>query len=86
MTALSTSMSTPQFFCGWAIVPACFLISVAVSGTSMAFGVFIPPLVQDTGRSHSALSFTYALSSVVTGVGVLVVGSLVHAWNYALTA
>src|SRR5918992_688595 len=30
------------------------------------------------GWSHSALSFTYALSSMVTGVGVLVVGSLVH--------
>jgi hypothetical protein len=49
---------------------------MAMSGSSMAFGVFIPPLVQDMGWSHSALSFTYALSSLVTGVGVLVVGSL----------
>jgi MFS family permease len=78
MTALSTAISTPRFFYGWVILPACFLISVAMSGASMAFGVFIPPLVQDMGGSHSALSFTYALSSMVTGVGVLVVGSLVH--------
>jgi MFS family permease len=78
MAAPSTVSSTPRFFYGWAILPACFLISMAMSGASMAFGVFIPPLVQDMGWSHSALSFTYALSSMVTGVGVLVVGSLVH--------
>jgi hypothetical protein len=39
MTALSTAIFTPRFFCGWVILPACFLISMAVSGTSMAFGV-----------------------------------------------
>jgi hypothetical protein len=45
MTTLSTAISTPRFFYGWVILPACFLISVAMSGASMAFGVFIPPLV-----------------------------------------
>lgn len=84
MATPSTMVSTPRFFYGWAILPACFLISMAVSGTSMAFGVFIPPLVKDMGWSHSALSFTYALSSIVTGGGVLVVGSLVHSRSLRL--
>ncbi len=52
---------------------------MVVSGTSLAFGVFIPPLVQDMGWSHSALSLSYSISSLVTGFGVLGVGSLVHA-------
>jgi len=36
------------------------------------------------GWSPSALSFTYTLSSMVTGIGVLVVGSLVHARSLCL--
>ena len=84
MATPSIETSTPRFFYGWAILPACFLISMSVSGASMAFGVFIPPLVKAMGWSHSALSFTYALSSVVTGLGVLVVGSLVHARSLRL--
>ena len=51
---------------------------MAVSGTSIAFGVFIPPLVKAMNWSHSALSFTYALSARVARIGVLVVGSLVQ--------
>jgi hypothetical protein len=51
---------------------------MAVSDTSIAFGVFIPPLLKAMSWSHSALSYTYALSSMVTRIGVLVVGSLVQ--------
>ena len=60
---------------------ACFLITTVASGTMMAFGVFISPLSEAMGWSHSALSFTYALSAIVTGLGVLVVGSLEHAYS-----
>jgi hypothetical protein len=38
---------------------------MAVSGTSIAFGVFIPPSVKAMSWSHSALSFTYALPAVL---------------------
>jgi sugar phosphate permease len=72
------SNSTPKFFYGWVMLPACFLIIVVASGTRMAFGVFITPLADAMGWSHSALSFSYALSSIVSGVGVLVVGSLLN--------
>jgi MFS family permease len=58
------------------IMATCFVITMVASGTMMAFGVFITPLSEAMGWSHSALSFTYALSAVVTGLGVLVVGSL----------
>jgi MFS family permease len=46
------------------------------SGTMMAFGVFINPLVEDMGWSHSSLSATYAVSSIVSGLSILSVGSL----------
>ena len=53
MTAPSTPLATLRFFYGWAILSACFLSSMAVSGTSMAFGVFIPPLGLDPVLDHS---------------------------------
>ena len=74
----STPTSTPRLFYGWIILPSCFLITLVASGTRMAFGVFITPLVDAMGWSHSAVSFTYALGSIITGVGVLVVGSFLH--------
>jgi MFS family permease len=74
----STSAAAPRFFYGWIILAACFLITMVASGTMMAFGVFITPLADDMGWSHSALSFTYALASIVSGVGMLAVGSLLH--------
>ncbi|MDH3603447.1 MAG: hypothetical protein OEU26_27870 [Candidatus Tectomicrobia bacterium] len=70
--------AAPRFFYGWIILPACFLITRVASGTRMAFGVFITPLVDAMGGSHSAVSFTYAQSSIVSRVGVLVVGSFLH--------
>jgi MFS family permease len=68
----------PRFFYGWIVLAACFLVTIVASGTMMAFGVFITPLSEDMGWSHSALSFTYALSAIVTGLGMLAVGSLIH--------
>ena len=65
----------PRLFYGWVMLFACFLTAMMASGTMMAFGVFINPLADDMGWSHSALSFSYALSSIVTGVGVLAIGS-----------
>src|SRR5262245_21149173 len=73
-----------RFFYGWVVLATCFLITTVASGTMMAFGVFITPLVDDMGWSHSALSFAYALSAIVSGVGVLVVGSLEHAYSIRL--
>lgn len=71
--------SSGRFFYGWVVLFACFLITTVASGTMMAFGVFITPLADDMGWSHSSLSFAYALSAIVSGLGVLVVGSLEHA-------
>jgi MFS family permease len=51
------------------------------SGTMMAFGVYINPLAEDMGWSHSALSFSYALSAIVSGVGVLAIGSYMHVYS-----
>ena len=74
----------PRVFYGWIILLACFLTTMMASGTMMAFGVFINPLVDDMGWSHSALSFTYALSAVVSGVGVLAIGSYMHIYSLRL--
>lgn len=64
-----------RVFYGWVVLFACFMVTTVASGTMMAFGVFITPLAEDMGWSHSALSFSYALSALVTGIGVLIVGS-----------
>jgi MFS family permease len=50
----------------------------------MGFGVFITPMAEDMGWSHSALSFSYALSAMVTGIGVLIVGSFLHSHSVRL--
>lgn len=73
-----TATPAARFFYGWIILIACFAITTVASGTMMGFGVFINPMADDMGWSHSSLSFAYALSSLVTGVGVLVVGSFMH--------
>lgn len=81
---LAHNASSPRLFYGWIVLMACFLTTMMASGTMMAFGVFINPLVDDMGWSHSALSFTYALSSIVSGVGVLVMGSYMHVYSLRL--
>jgi MFS family permease len=68
-----------RLFYGWIVLAACFLITFLASGTMMAFGIFINPMADDMGWSHSALSFTYAISSIVSGLGILGVGTLMHA-------
>jgi MFS family permease len=73
-----------RFFYGWVILAACFMVTTVASGTMMGFGVFITPMADDMGWSHSALSFSYALSALVTGVGVLIVGSFLHTHSVRL--
>ena len=70
-----------RFFFGWIVLAACFLITFLASGTMMAFGIFINPMADDMGWSHSALSFTYAISAIVSGLGILGVGTLMHAYS-----
>ncbi len=70
--------SAPRFFYGWIILAATSLMTMVSSGTLMAFGVFINPMAEDLGWSHSILSFSYAISSIVSGLGLLAVGSLMH--------
>jgi MFS family permease len=81
---LAQTASTPRFFYGWIVLIACFLTTMMASGTMMAFGVFINPLAEDMGWSHSALSFTYALSSIISGLGVLAIGSYMHVYSLRL--
>ena len=75
------SPSAPRIFYGWIIMVACLFITMASSGTMMAFGVFINPMSADLGWSHSILSFSYAVSSIVSGIGILVVGSMLHVYS-----
>src|SRR5262244_4247543 len=82
MTAASSAPASDpacrHFFYGWVILAACFMITTVASGTMMGFGVFITPMAEDMGWSHSALSFSYSLSAMTTGIGVLIVGSFLH--------
>jgi hypothetical protein len=74
---VAQTSAPPRFFYGWIVMLACLLITMASSGTMMAFGVFINPMAEDLGWSHSILSFSYAVSSIVSGLGILVVGSYI---------
>ena len=78
---VAQSQSPPRIFYGWIIMVACLFITMASSGTMMAFGVFINPMSADLGWSHSILSFSYAVSSIVSGIGILVVGSVLHVYS-----
>lgn len=84
MSPSTLSTPEPRFFYGWVILIACFIITTVASGTMMGFGVFINPMADDMGWSHSSLAFAYAISSIVTGLGVLVVGSILHAHSVRL--
>ena len=77
----SQTPPSPRMFYGWIIMVACLLTTMASSGTTMAFGVFITPMASDLGWSHSILSFSYAVSSVVSGLGILVIGSIIHRYS-----
>ena len=62
--AASAPASDPacrRFFYGWVILAACFMVTAVASGTMMGFGVFITPMVENMGWSHSALSLLYSL-------------------------
>jgi MFS family permease len=83
-SAAASDPADPRFFYGWVILVACFIVTTVASGTMMGFGVFITPMAEDMGWSHSALSFSYALSAMVTGMGVLIVGSFLHSHSVRL--
>jgi len=83
-SASDADSAGPRFFYGWVILAACFVVTTVASGTMMGFGVFITPMADDMGWSHSALSFSYALSAMVTGIGVLIVGSFLHSHSVRL--
>ncbi len=72
------SSPAPRLFYGWIVMVACLCVTMVSSGTMMAFGVFINPMSADLGWSHSVLSFSYAVSSIVSGLGILGVGSILH--------
>jgi MFS family permease len=86
-TASSSSAADPACrrpFYGWVVLVACFIVTTVASGTMMGFGVFITPMADDMGWSHSALSFSYALSAMVTGIGVLIFGSFLNSHSVRL--
>ena len=81
MLSQPLSRAAPRFFYGWIITITCFFVTLVASGTLMAFGVFINPMAAALGWSHSSLSFTYAISSIVSGLAILAVGSLIHRYS-----
>jgi len=83
-SAPASDPACPRFFYGWVVLIACFIVTTVASGTMMGFGVFITPMAEDMGWSHSALSFSYSLSAIVTGIGILIVGSFLHTHSVRL--
>ena len=60
----------------WTIVSIIAVMQMVGSSIRMAFGVFIEPLSEQFGWGQSAITFAYALSSVVTALASPLAGSL----------
>lgn len=66
----------PNFFYGYIIVAAAFLIMVIMWGTFYSFGIFFKPLLQEFGWTRAMTSGAFALSHVVLSLFSLVAGKL----------
>ncbi|HSR10228.1 MAG TPA: MFS transporter [Thermodesulfobacteriota bacterium] len=63
-----------QFFYGYVVVGAAFIIMVLAWGSNRSFGVFVEPILRDFGWTRAALSGSFTLNAIVMGVLTLVAG------------
>ena len=67
---------TSEFFYGYIIVLACFLIQGIGIGTFVAFGVFFKPLLGEFGWSRATLSGASSLAFLLMGFLGILVGNI----------
>ena len=66
----------PQFFYGYIVVVAAFLIMLVMFGVYYAFGVFFKPVLAEFGWTRAMTSGAFSLSWIVSGLLAIVMGRL----------
>ncbi len=66
----------PQFFYGYIVVVAAFLIMMVMFGVYYAFGVFFKPVLAEFGWTRAMTSGAFSLSWIVSGLLAIVMGRL----------
>ena len=66
----------PEFFYGYIVVVAAFLIMVAIFGLYYCFGIFFDPMLLEFGWTRAMTSGAFSLSMVVYGLLNVAVGGL----------
>ena len=66
----------PQFFYGYIVVVAAFLIMLVMFGVYYAFGVFFKPVLAEFGWTRVMTSGAFSLSWIVSGLLAIVMGRL----------
>lgn len=66
----------PQFFYGFIVVVAAFLIMVVMFGVYYTFGIFFKPVLTEFGWTRAMTSGAFSLSWIVSGLLAIVMGRL----------
>lgn len=70
-----------RIYYGWVVALACFLASMAVFGTSYAFGVFYEAFIETFAVSRTAMAAAFGLQTALLYVGGVGAGQLVDAYG-----
>lgn len=65
-----------QYFRGYSITAACFIIQSVGIGTLVTYGVFLNPLAESFGWSRAMISGAASVSAILTGLFAIVVGRM----------
>lgn len=65
-----------QYFRGYSITAACFIVQSVGIGTLVTYGVFLNPLAETFGWSRAMISGASSVSAILTGLFAIVVGRL----------
>lgn len=71
-----TEKKKPQFFYGYIVVGAAFLIVAIMWGTNYTFGIFFKPLLAEFGWTRALTSSVFSLSFILYGLLSVVAGRL----------
>ena len=68
-------MRTPLFY-GYIIVALIFIIQMIMAGSSVTFGVFFKPMINEFGWSRALISGAVSFSRILSGFSSIVMGGL----------
>ena len=71
-----TEEGKPEFFYGYVIVAAAFIVMAVAMGGNISFGVFFKPVLVEFGWTRATTSGAFSLSVILSGFLGLVAGRL----------